>query len=270
MILKAENLTAGYEGGFHIRDISVQIGGGDFTGITGPNGSGKTTLLKAFTKVIKPAGGRILLDSRDIRGIGFGEAARKFAVVPQTVEAGFMTVGDYVLAGRYPFYGRFQFFEGSRDRKIAEESMELTGVAGLREKYMFELSGGEKQLAAIARALTQEPGVLFLDEPTSHLDIKHQVEILDLLSGMNSSRGITVVCVLHDLNLAGEYCSKIIMMKEGRIKTTGKPEEVLIYKTIEEVYDTVVVVTENPVSGKPYVVPVSGKVRDKVRRQTKR
>lgn len=269
-MLKVENLTAGYGEGFHIRNISLQTGAGDFTGITGPNGSGKTTLLKAFTKVLKPVSGRILLDSKDISTIGFGEAARKFAVVPQNVEAGFTSVEDYVLMGRIPYYGRFQFFESARDREIAEENMELTGVAGLREKYMFELSGGERQLAAIARALTQEPKVLFLDEPTSHLDIKHQVEILDLLSHMNSSSGITVVCVLHDLNLAGEYCSKIIMMKEGRIRITGKPEEVLDYKTIEEVYDTVVVVTENPVSGKPYVVPVSGKVRDKIGKQTKR
>ncbi len=268
-MLKAENLTAGYGDGFHIRDISLQIGAGDFTGITGPNGSGKTTLLKVFTKVLKPEAGRVLLDSKDIRDIGFREAARKFAVVPQAVEAGFTSVEDYVLMGRIPYYGRFQFFESSRDREIARESMELTGIAGLSEKYMFELSGGERQLAAIARAITQEPEVLFLDEPTSHLDIKHQVEILDLLSHMNSSRGITVACVLHDLNLAGEYCSKIIMMKEGRIRIMGKPEEVLIYKTIEEVYDTVVVVTENPVSGKPYVVPVSGKVRDKVGKQTK-
>lgn len=269
-MLKAENLTAGYGDGFHIRDISFQIGAGDFTGIIGPNGSGKTTLLKAFTKVLKPAAGRILLDSEDIRNVGFREAARKFAVVPQAVEAGFISVEDYVLMGRIPYYGRFQLFEGSRDREIAEEYMELTGVSGLRGKFMSEVSGGERQLAAIARALTQEPDILFLDEPTSHLDIKHQVEILDLLSEMNSSRGITVVCVLHDLNLAGEYCSGLVLMDGGGIYKTGKPKEVLIYKTIEKVYDTVVVVTENPVSGKPYVVPVSGKVRDKLRRQTTR
>ncbi len=267
-MLKAENLTAGYEGGFHIRDITIQIGSGDFAGIIGPNGSGKTTLLKAFTKVIKPRRGRILFDSQDLNNIGFREAAQRFAVVPQTVEAGFVSVEDYVLMGRIPYYGRFQFFETKKDRTIASEYMELTGVGSLRDKFMSEISGGEKQLAAIARALTQEPRVIFLDEPTSHLDIKHQVEILDLLGEMNSSRGITVVCVLHDLNLAGEYCSGLALMAGGKIFKTGEPKEVLTYKTIEKVYDTVVVVTENPVSGKPYVVAVSGKSKEKVKKQT--
>jgi iron complex transport system ATP-binding protein len=268
MMIKTENLTAGYEGGFHIRDINIQIGSGDFAGIIGPNGSGKTTLLKVFTKVIKPESGRILFDSEDINNLGFREAAQRFAVVPQSVEAGFVSVEDYVLMGRIPFYGRLQFFETEKDRRIAGGYMELTGVSSLRDKFMSEISGGERQLAAIARALTQEPRILFLDEPTSHLDIKHQVEILDLLAEMNSSRGITVVCVLHDLNLAGEYCSGLALMDGGKIFETGEPKEVLTYKTIEKVYDTVVVVTENPVSGKPYVAAVSGEAKKKARKQT--
>ena len=255
-MLKAENLTAGYEGGFHIRDITIQIGSGDFAGIIGPNGSGKTTLLKAFTKVIKPRRGRILFDSQDLNNIGFREAAQRFAVVPQTVEAGFVSVEDYVLMGRIPYYGRFQFFETKKDRRIASEYMELTGVSSLRDKFMSEISGGENQLAAIARALTQEPRVIFLDEPTSHLDIKHQVEILDLLGEMNSSRGITVVCVLHDLNLAADYCDRLVLLDGGAIYKTGPAEEVLTYQNIESVYKTIVLVKESPATKKPHVLLV--------------
>jgi len=262
-MLKVSNLTAGYKGGFHISDINLEIKKEDFAGIIGPNGSGKTTLLKAFTRVLKPETGKILFNSADMKDLSFRDMAKNFAVVPQTAETGFVTVGDYVLLGRLPYYGRFQLFEGKRDREIADEYMELTGVSGLKDKLMGEISGGERQLAAIARALAQEPKILLLDEPTSHLDIKHQVEILDLLKKMNSERGITVVCVLHDLNLAGEYCSVLMLMDKGKLYKSGGPREVLAYEIIEKVYDTVVIVMENPVSGKPFVVTVSGEEREK-------
>ena len=266
-MLKASNLTAGYEGGFHVRNITLEIKKGGFAGIIGPNGSGKTTLLKAFTKVLKPEGGEIYLNSENLQDLSFRDAARRFAVVRQAVETAYMTVGDYVLLGRMPYYGRFQLFEGNRDRDIAEHYMELTGVAKLKDKLLDEISGGERQLAAIARALTQEPEILLLDEPTSHLDIKHQVEIMDLLKKMNSGRGLTVVCVLHDLNLAGEYCSELLIMDEGTLYKHGKPEEVLTYEIIEKVYHTIVVVAQNPVSGKPFVVAVSGEEKEKTGRK---
>jgi iron complex transport system ATP-binding protein len=259
--LTAENLTAGYKEGFHIREINLRVEDGGFIGIIGPNGSGKTTLLKAFTKVLRPERGRIFMDKEDLSNLGFKDAAKKFAVVPQTIAAAYISVEDYVLMGRLPYFGRFQLFETAKDRNAAGEYMEITGITRIKDKFMAEVSGGEKQLAAIARALTQETEILFLDEPTSHLDIKHQIGIMDLLREMNLSKGLTVVCILHDLNLAGEYCSNLILMESGKVFKSGKPKEVLAYKTIENVYDTVVVVTENPVSGKPFVVPVSGKMK---------
>ncbi|TBR18866.1 ABC transporter ATP-binding protein, partial [bacterium] len=181
------------------------------------------------------------------------EFSQKTAFVPQDTAINFsFTVFEIVLMGRIPHLKRMQP-ETKKDLSIAEGALTVTDVLHLKDKMINEISAGERQRVIIARALTQEPVLLFLDEPTSHLDISHQVQILDLLRKLNRDKMLTVVMVLHDLNLAGEYCNRIIMFDEGRIFKDGSPREVLSYQNIEKVYKTVVVVNSNPITNKPYV-----------------
>ncbi len=259
-ILNIENLTCGYENKFNIRDISFSIKRGTFTGRIGPNGSGKTTLFRGLTGSVNPKAGKILLNQKNLAKFSYKEKAQNIAIVTQNVEASFITVEDYVLMGRLPYHSRFTFFESNKDYEIAHKYMKLTNTFHLKDKFMTELSGGEQQLAGIARALTQEPELLLLDEPTSHLDITHQVQILNLLQRLNTELKLSVLMIIHDLNLAGEYCDYLVMMNKGKIHTDGSPEQVLNYKNIEEVYDTVVVTETNPLSGKPVILLVSENV----------
>ncbi len=262
-MLKVQNLICGYDSKFLLQDINFRMDTGEFVGIIGPNGSGKTTLLRAITRMLKPKTGAILLEEKDIWQMGFKELAKKIAVVSQNVETGFMNVEEFILLGRIPYYGRLQFLEAKRDLDIAKKCMTLTDTYKLRDRSMGEISGGERQLVLIARALAQEPGLLLLDEPTAHLDITHQVGILDLIRRLNRELQLTVIMVLHDLNLASEYCHRLILINEGRIHKTGRPEEVLNYKVIEEVYKTVVVVEKNPISSRPYILVVSEEEKQK-------
>lgn len=262
-MLRIKNLTCGYDSRAVLQEINLSLKSGELIGIIGPNGSGKTTLLRAITRVLKPMRGVVLFEGRNIRQMGFKELAKKVAVVSQGSEAKGMTVEEFVLLGRIPYYQRFQFLETKRDMEIAERCMSLTGTCRFKDRLMEEISGGERQLALIARALTQEPELLLLDEPTTHLDITHQVGILDLIKKLNREFGLTVIMVLHDLNLAGEYCDRLVLINAGRIHKDGRPEEVLNYQTIEEVYQTVVVVEKNPISSKPYVLVVSEEERQK-------
>ena len=253
-MLQVDKLTCGYDSKFSLQDISFKIIPGELLGVIGPNGSGKTTLLKVITKVLKPQKGRIVFDGKDISKMGFKEFARKVAFVPQTSAAGLnMTVEEFVLLGRIPHRGQFQFLETKGDEQVAEQAMALADVLELSERFLFELSGGEKQLATIARALAQEPQLLLLDEPTAHLDIGHQVKILDLVRRLNHKNGLTIIIVLHDLNLASLYCDTLLLLKEGKIHSMGAPEEILTYSEIEEVYETPVVVKTNPVVSKPLI-----------------
>jgi len=248
--------------GFVVRNINLQVANGEIIGIIGPNGSGKTTLLRAITRVLKPARGSILLEGKDIWRMKMNELARRIAVVAQSTETGFMTVEEFVLLGRIPYYGKFRFMETRNDLTIARDAMALTDSLKLKDQFMSQISGGERQLALIARALAQEPKLLLLDEPTTYLDITHQVGILDLVRRLNRNFGLTVIMVLHDLNLAGEYCHRIALLDQGEIRKFGPPEEVLDYSIIEEVYKTVVVVEKNPISKKPYVLAISEAARE--------
>lgn len=259
-MLQIEQLKCGYANKFHITDISFHVRKGSFTGIIGPNGSGKTTLFRGITSELNLDSGDVLLDGKSITEMDHKERARNMAIVTQGIEEASIMVEDYVLMGRLPYRRPFQFFETKEDYRIAHKYLQLTDVFHLKDKYLYQLSGGEKQLAAIARALTQEPKLLLLDEPTSHLDITHQVQVLNLIQRLNSQLGLTVLMIIHDLNLAGEYCDQLIMMNNGQTHVTGKPEEVLTYKTIEDVYKTVVITKTNPLSKKPVVFLVSEKV----------
>ena len=260
-MLQVKNISGGYGKKIILQDITFQVKEGEVLGIIGPNGSGKTTLLRAVTKVIKPSRGEIILKGKDIGLMDFQEFAKTAAVVSQTLPGGFVTLEEFVLLGRTPYFKRFQFFETEKDLEAAQKAMMLTDTWRLKDRFLEEMSGGERQLSLIARALSQEPSLLFLDEPTSHLDITHQVYILDLVRRLNKELSLTVVMVLHDLNLAGEYCDRLILLREGRVHSTGYPKEVLTYQTIEEVYRTIVLVTDSPISGKPHVFVVPAEQR---------
>jgi len=268
-MLEIKNLSCGYDSEFFLQNINFKVEEKEIMGIIGPNGSGKTTLLKAITRVLKPKKGEILLQGRDIWQMGFKELAKKVAIVPQDLQLNSMCVEYFVLLGRIPYFKKFQFWETKQDLEIAQRSLELTDTFKFRDRSILEISGGERQLVSIARALAQEPKLLLLDEPTTHLDITHQIRILDLIRRLNRELGLTVIMVLHDLNLASEYCQRLVLINEGRIHKIGLPQEVLDYKIIEEAYKTVVVVEKNPISSKPYILIVSEEERRKEKDETK-
>jgi iron complex transport system ATP-binding protein len=204
----------------------------------------------------------MFLNGKGLESFSLKESARHIAIVSQFTDTDDITAEDYVLMGRIPYQNRFQLFESKDDFFITEKYMKLTDVYRFKDKFLSELSGGEQQRAAIARALAQEPELLLLDEPTAHLDITHQVKILDLINRLNQEMKLTVLMVIHDLNLASEYCDQLILLNEGKLFTKGSPEEVLTFETIEQVYKTPVVTRTNPYSGKPVVFLLSEKVLD--------
>ena len=257
-MLDIRNLTCGYGKGPVLRDVSVSVGIGEFVAIIGPNGSGKTTLLRAASKVVTPTSGTVFLDGRDMRHLSFRDLARRIAMVTNLKDTDLtMSVEDFVLLGRIPHRKGIMLTENIGDLEGIRKAMTLTDTLRLKDRPVDNLSSGEKQMVFIARALAQEPGLLLLDEPTSHLDITHQVRVLDLVRRLNREQVLTVITVLHDLNLAGEYCDRLLLMKEGLIVKDGAPAEVLTYEIIESVYGTPVIVLDNPVSGKPHVFLVS-------------
>lgn len=256
-MLSINHLTAGYEPDFFLNDINIHINAGEMIGIIGPNGSGKTTLLKCITRILKILKGEILLEGLNINSMKFKELAQRIAIVSQNIEPGLMTIEEFILLGRIPYFKNTQFFESQNDHDIARRYMKLTGVEKIKNKYMHQISGGEKQLALFTRALVQEPKLLLLDEPISHLDISHQVEILDIIHSLNKKNGLTVMMVLHDLNLAAEYSNRLILMNKGEVTIDDSPEKVLTYKIIEQVYKTIVITKKNPISKKPYVFIIS-------------
>lgn len=265
-ILNIQNLCCGYPK-FQLSNVSIEVPKGSFVGIIGPNGSGKTTLFRAITGTLSIKSGKILMGDQNLRSLAPRQRAQKIAIVSQFTEAVDMCVEDYVLMGRIPYHSRFNFFESDEDFRIARNYMEMTDTWRFKDQLMSELSGGEQQLAGIARALTQQPELLLLDEPTSHLDITHQVHILNVLQQLNQEMGLAVLMVIHDLNLASEYCDWLILVNQGKIHTQGTPEEVLTYQNIEVVYKTVVVTQSNPLSGKPSVFLASAKVLKEVQQK---
>src|SRR5262249_53379384 len=212
---------------FALADVSVEIAPGEIVGVIGPNSSGKTTLVRLLTRVLEPASGEIRLEGVPVPRLSRTELARRVAVVPQGGLPQFpFTVGELVLMGRYP-HDPGRYFESPRDRSVAREAMEATGVLELADMPLEHLSGGERQRAVIARALAQEPRLLVLDEPTAHLDLRYQVEAAALLRRLNRERGTTVLLVSHDLNLAAEVCDRLLLMNQGRVAALGAPEAVL-------------------------------------------
>ena len=256
--IEVRDITCGYGREPVLRGLSVDVPSGDFLGILGPNGSGKTTLLRAVTGVIGLDAGRVLLNGADVASLARREVARQVACVLQesAVSAGVgdlaFTVCEVVGMGRTPYLSRTGW-ETRHDREAVDRAMELAEVAHLSDRPVTELSGGERQRAFIAMALAQECDIILLDEPTSHLDIAHQMGILDLFAGLNADGGKTVVGVFHDLNLAAEYCGRILLLKDGQVAGLGTPDDVLTAETIEGIYGASVEVGPSPVTGRPHV-----------------
>jgi iron complex transport system ATP-binding protein len=240
-----------------LENISLSVKEGDFVGILGPNGSGKTTLLKSISRSLKPRRGTILLNEADIYTLKGVEVARQMAVVPQDTTIGFSFAAlDIVLMGRNPHMTRFQM-EGEKDLAIARKAMKLTNTWHLSERPINELSGGEKQRVIIARALAQEPRILLLDEPMTHLDIINQLEIMDLVKNLCVKEKLIVLAVFHDLNLAARYCTSAVLLKNGTIFSTGSLDEVLTSENIKNVFRVNAIVKKHLVTNSLFVLPLS-------------
>src|SRR5258705_115282 len=238
---------------FALSDLSVDISTGEIIGVIGPNSSGKTTLIRLLTRVLEPAAGEIRLEGVPVGRLSRTDLARRIAVVPQGLLPQFpFTVGELALMGRYP-HDPARYFESPRDRAVAHEAMEATGVLELADMPLQHLSGGERQRAVIARALAQEPRLLVLDEPTAHLDLRYQVEAAALLRRLNRERGTTVLLVSHDLNLAAEVCDRLVLLNGGRPVAIGAPEAVLDEALLASVFGCGVVVDKNETTRRPVV-----------------
>jgi iron complex transport system ATP-binding protein len=236
-----------------LQDVSFQVRKGEFVGVIGPNGSGKSTLLKILYRLLTPQRGEVLFELLSIKKMSRKEIARKIAVVAQEIYPAFpFRVIEMVLMGRSPYLGHLMF-ESQRDLEIARKAMAWTEILPLADRSIDELSGGERKRVFIARALAQEPEVILLDEPTANLDIHHQAEFLDLILSLNREKGLTILMASHDLNLASEYCDRLIFLQNGKIYKMGSPEEVMTRENIEKVYGCEVWVDRNPISGAPRV-----------------
>lgn len=251
--LDVSAVTYRYPGGAGVAGITFQVAAGETVGIVGPNSAGKTTLLHLLCKVLTPTVGRILLEGHDLSRLSHLALARRVAVIPQEFAVAFpFQVAEVVMMGRYPHAG-LGGWGGDRDRAVAWAALEATGIANLASRRVDEISGGERQLVSLARALAQEPAILLLDEPTAHLDLKHRRAVVAILGAHHRARGGTTVLISHDLNLAAEVCDRLVLLARGQLRACGRPEEVITSDHLEAAYDCPVVVAADPLSGRPRV-----------------
>jgi len=259
--LNMQDVTLGYGRKLVIEDITFKVMPGEMVGLVGPNGCGKSTIIKALSHIISPCSGRILLNGKDMSRIPRGDLACLLGVVPQVpLLPSTFTAFEIVLMGRNPHLGLFQY-EGHEDIAIAWDAMEKTSTKHLAQRRIGELSGGEIQCIVIARVFAQETEAILLDEPTANLDISRQIEILDLIKSLCRKDGLTVVVALHDLNLAAQYCDRLILINNGRIHAEGKPGEVINDNNIRQVYGAGSYIYNHPLSGLPAVLPNAGSSR---------
>lgn len=255
-MIEIKNLYFSYEKSKKVlRNINLLIVPGEFIGIVGPNGCGKSTLINLLCHVLEPQQGTISINNQDIKQIPQHELAKLVAVVPQESSFEFdFTVNEIVLMGRLPHLSRFQL-EGPDDQRIAKQAMKKTKCWKYRDKMIRNLSGGEKQRVIVARALTQESKILLLDEPTSHLDMNFQFEILDLMAKLNITKKVTILGVFHDINLASKYCKRLMIMKKGKIIADGPPKQVINPKIMAKIYDFNIILKRHPKEGYKYILP---------------
>ncbi|MER7115121.1 ABC transporter ATP-binding protein [Saccharomonospora azurea] len=256
--LRAENLTLAYDDAVVARDLGVSVPDGSFTVIVGPNACGKSTLLKALARMLKPDAGAVYLDGKAISGYRSREVARRLGLLPQSsIAPSGITVGDLVARGRYP-HQRLLRQWSSQDEAVVVESMRRTGVAELADRLVDELSGGQRQRVWLAMVLAQQTPILLLDEPTTFLDIAHQIEVLDLCADLNADSGHTLVAVLHDLNQACRYATNLIVLAPGgRIAAQGDPSEIVTAELIADVFGLPCRVIDDPETGTPMIVPAA-------------
>ncbi|GAA0944352.1 ABC transporter ATP-binding protein [Actinocorallia libanotica] len=253
--LKAQGLTLSYESRTVVDGLDLEIPQGKVTVVVGPNACGKSTLLRALGRLLKPRRGAVLLDGVELSRLPTKQIARTIGLLPQTpTPPEGITVADLVARGRQPHQKWWQQWSDDDERAVTE-AMERTDVAALAERPVDELSGGQRQRVWIAMALAQDTDLLLLDEPTTYLDIAHQVEVLDLVRRLNRERARTVVAVLHDLNQAARYADHLVAMKAGRVIAQGAPRDVVTADLVHEVFGLTCVVVPDPVTGDPLVVP---------------
>jgi len=254
--LDARQITFSFNGTPVLNQVDLSLEPGRMVGVIGPNGAGKSTLVRLLSRLLSPAGGEIQLNGWDLARWPRAEMAQVLAVVPQDPELPpAFTAWEMVLMGRTPYLG-WLGHESQRDREIARQAMVETGTWRLSERLISQLSGGEQQRVVIARALAQEPQVLLLDEPTAHLDINHQIEMLTLISQLIAGRKLSALAIFHDLNLASQFCDELILLKEGRVIAQGAPRQVLTPSVIQQAYGAQVEVMAHPNNGLPVVCPV--------------
>jgi len=258
--LRAGGLCFGYAGAALFAQLELRIAPGEMVALIGPNGSGKTTLMKLLAGTLRASEGGVTLDGAAVAGMPARARARRIAVVPQEGHLAFdFTVREAVLMGRTAHLGPLGI-EGPADLTAATEALQRTGTRHLAARMLSRLSGGERQLVVIARALAQQPDWLLLDEPTAFLDIRHRLEIFALLSRLNQQEGLTIVTTSHDINLAARYCRRIVLLKGGRIRADGTPAEVFQAGVLSDVYETPLRVERDARTGMPVALPEAGGV----------
>ncbi len=253
--LSAESVTLAYGDRVVVEDLDLTLAAGRITAIVGANGCGKSTLLRALARLITPRSGQVLLDGTRLHDLPSKEVARVLGLLPQSpIAPEGIVVASLVGRGRHP-HQRMLAGWTAQDYESVAAALDLTGTADLADRPVDELSGGQRQRVWIAMVLAQETDILLLDEPTTFLDIAHQVEVLDLLTDLNRDRGTTIVMVLHDLNLAARYADELVAVKDGRVHAIGSPESVVTEPIMRDVFGLDCRVIVDPVSGKPLVLP---------------
>lgn len=258
--LATHRLCLGYNGIVVVDDLTLKIPSGRFTVLIGKNGCGKSTILRALAGLLAPLEGEISLDGKPIRRLPSRERAKQIGVLTQGAQApDGLTVSELVRQGRYPHRSLFEQWS-SRDEDACANALDLTNLTSLADRQLDSLSGGQRQRAWIAMALAQETDILLLDEPTTFLDLAHQIEILDLIRRLVQDRGRTVVAVLHDLNLAARYADEVVLIRDGKIFDAGAPSAVMTERSVLEVFGVKSVVMPDPLSGTPMCIPIPSRV----------
>ena len=254
--LRAENLSLGYDGADIIQDLSLTIPNARVTSIIGPNGCGKSTLLRGLGRLLAPRSGEVILDGVPLAGQSTRQIATRISVLPQSpVAPSGLTVADLVSRGRHPRQKWYQQFSPA-DESVVEDALRATDILDLADTPIEDLSGGQRQRAWISMTLAQETGILLLDEPTTYLDLAHQVDVLELVRRLNREHGRTVVMVLHDISLAARYSDHIVAMKDGRIQAQGSPADVVTSDRLLNVFGLHAEVVSEPTDGRPHVIPL--------------